>query len=1418
MPDSPASRELLDRASGDWSIFDEVAALPEPERRKLLRFHREAGVSDEEEIDRRNRLDAGLNRIELRELGLEVGVLDGDGGLAEIPQLRSLLASDAFVRYADNYLSLSIRFVAERLGVETPSQPRLNELPVGRPWPPAITPRWDGESEQAVEDLLDLENRLEQSNDVRSSEAFLDELLLPEARERHAGGALPADLQKLFELWLRGLASETEYAQQFQQIARGLAQFVREKTLFYIRMERLQFEKDEGMTFENWMAAGASRKAFLACNPLTARFGLFDLYWFAKILRAEISPTGAVIYRDGSWLRLLKDRPRDTEDRSQDFELGATDEELEAYEDMIRSVLDYACDLIQNAAEIVTARLEQGGSDQPIQVPPTTWGWRRVFDEELEEIALQRQERRGGRLQMTADLTQIDYPSSAAAITRGGDAGGDGTPDVPKDTEWSRRIRTGEHVRELVGLAVSGGGIRSATFGLGILERLQELDLLRRVDYLSTVSGGGYIGSWLIGNVHRNRYWLTQPTDWEPSIAHLRRYSNYLAPRTGLLSADTWTMWGSWIRNTVLIQLTAVAWLAFAMIVVGIGGLIFEWKPPSATPGAVLGGLMMFTKPAIGGHRAVWLTYPWIMCALVSSGLVVLTYLLLHDLRRDDGSRTETGVQLQIVMPALTGAFISAAALWATRFDWNVTFGHVVTHALLRWWIPLLIFFGSFYWLALRSAEGAPRYRSLSFLAALSATVTTYLVACGVLWIFSLWGAQPEKFVWFAFAFGPSLMLIAPTSGVTVMIGILGLDSKDWRREWWTRFGSWLAIYAAGFLAIGTATVFGPWILLKGIPKGLEATPLATWTAVLGWIGTVIGGLLAGNSERSDGEHANTTTAMALGWFARFAALSFIIGALFAVATLVHIVLANLSDVQNILKDNYWTNLKQLNGSAYLAAGAVLALVGLVTSWRFDLNVFGLNQFYRNRLVRCYLGATRWQPHKRRPHIFTGFDPEDDLPLSNLRHGATDDPRYRGPFPILNGALNLGGSADLSLNTRHSASFVMTPLRCGADRPRVGFAPTSQSNADGFAGGVTLGQSVSISGAAASPNMGYDTSPLVSFLLTMFNVRLAWWFPNPGSDIWTGQRLRKGFFYLIKETFGMADETSAFVNVSDGGHFENLGIYELIRRRCKVIIASDGECDDQLTFGSLGRVIRTCRTDFGADIDIDVESIRRDKQRHLSRAHCAIGTITYKNGSRGYLIYLKASMSGDEEVDVQQYHASHPAFPHESTGDQFFSEDQFESYRTLGYHIATTAFQGIKDSRNMTAMADKLKNLWVAEKSTSSDFVDRAQALTEVWDRMRANAGLTELFRELHGLRPSAQPLLRSDDQELVICLELIQLMENAFLELRLDEHWEHPDNSGWVELFTMWARSARFRYAWRRYQDVFGIRFGYFCKDRLGM
>lgn len=197
--------------------------------------------------------------------------------------------------------------------------------------------------------------------------------------------------------------------------------------------------------------------------------------------------------------------------------------------------------------------------------------------------------------------------------------------------------------------------------------------------------------------------------------------------------------------------------------------------------------------------------------------------------------------------------------------------------------------------------------------------------------------------------------------------------------------------------------------------------------------------------------------------------------------------------------------------------------------------------------------------------------------------------------------------------------------------------------------------------------------------MTVFNVRLGQWLANPKLERWKRQGPRWGLPYLFLELFGMADDEKAYVYLSDGGHFENLGIYELVRRRCRYIIVGDGSADPDMIFEDLGNAIRKCRTDFDVEIKIDVEQIRRDPTTKRSRAHCAVGTITYQERDdegkpiQGVLVYLKPSIVGDEPADVLEYASTHSEFPHQTTADQWFDESQFESYRELGYQVAKLA-------------------------------------------------------------------------------------------------------------------------------------------------
>ncbi|MFZ2508757.1 MAG: hypothetical protein WAW79_09840 [Steroidobacteraceae bacterium] len=168
---------------------------------------------------------------------------------------------------------------------------------------------------------------------------------------------------------------------------------------------------------------------------------------------------------------------------------------------------------------------------------------------------------------------------------------------------------------------------------------------------------------------------------------------------------------------------------------------------------------------------------------------------------------------------------------------------------------------------------------------------------------------------------------------------------------------------------------------------------------------------------------------------------------------------------------------------------------------------------------------------------------------------------------------------------------------------------------------------------------------------------------------------------LLHEMTMRLDETHRWVNLSDGGHIENLATIELLRRRCKLIVIGDGEADPALHFNGLATLMRTARLDLGIRIDIRLDELRLDASRN-SKTHLAIGRITYPGETEcGYLLYLKSSCTGDEDDVIGEYRHRNPAFPHESTADQFFDEGQFEAYRALGQHIGEQAIEALALTR-----------------------------------------------------------------------------------------------------------------------------------------
>jgi hypothetical protein len=211
----------------------------------------------------------------------------------------------------------------------------------------------------------------------------------------------------------------------------------------------------------------------------------------------------------------------------------------------------------------------------------------------------------------------------------------------------------------------------------------------------------------------------------------------------------------------------------------------------------------------------------------------------------------------------------------------------------------------------------------------------------------------------------------------------------------------------------------------------------------------------------------------------------------------------------------------------------------------------------------------------------------------------------------------------------------------------------------------------------------------------LFNVRLGWWTGNPrDGKTWFRPGPLFALRWLVLELLGFVNERSAYLNLSDGGHFENLGLYELVRRRCRFIIAVDGEEDPTYCFESLGAAVRKSRADFGIEIDINPRPITPENEH--SRSHFAIGRITYPEpGAKpGLLLYLKSSITGDEPADVEEYRRKKAEFPQQSTLNQFFSESQFEAYRELGYHVCQSALSKLETTKGISYLTEQLAAIW----------------------------------------------------------------------------------------------------------------------------
>jgi hypothetical protein len=720
---------------------------------------------------------------------------------------------------------------------------------------------------------------------------------------------------------------------------------------------------------------------------------------------------------------------------------------------------------------------------------------------------------------------------------------------------------------DLLGLSISGGGVRSASIALGVVQALSEAGVLRRVDYLSTVSGGGFLGSCISALLHRP-FGGTSAEDFPlnhhpgsaepPALAHVRSFCAYLTPE-GFV--DRIRIPALLVRGILINVFTA---LPFLLLAVGITDVFY------------------------GNVR----NYAWLVPSLIFLGLFFFT-------------------TISLIYPVI-GRILRRNLRWSRRNLFTQMLG--------------VSFFGALALLA-----------SMPLLALISVSILTS-------WNRLVYDLSTELTMLVEDFRDPVLWMVL---GASLIVLVTLLKTIRPFRELLSR----AAVYPVGL--IGPAMIFSAYLLLcvavinepfvdgvfreslrqhvfhpnlrvelqaRGIEVGVQptVTPLANGR----WKITGIPDDVVLESESMMGSH--------------------------------YLFLESAS----------------LDHSAHYFWGGLVVLMLLIVLVFYDVNVTSLHGFYRDRLSRAWL-ITMTSGKSTPQHV-------DHLRLSQMR-----EPGSRAPYHLILAAVN-SSEMEPRLHGRAADFFLFSKHWIGGQL--TGWCSTGvMEKRDPM---LDLGTAMAISGAAAAPQMGDATIRPLALLLALLNVRMAYWLPNPGrareANWLTRLRMWRGAGpqYLLAEAMGSTSLKQSHILVSDGGHIENLGVYALLKRRCRVIIAVDGEQDQGRHCPSLLRVIRYARVDMGIHIDIDLSPIALDEEGFSARCWAA-GTIHYGGGETGTLIYMKSTLTGSESVEIQDFHRRFPSFPHDSTADQFFDPERFEMYRLLGHQLARRAVEESREDERM---------------------------------------------------------------------------------------------------------------------------------------
>lgn len=871
-------------------------------------------------------------------------------------------------------------------------------------------------------------------------------------------------------------------------------------------------------------------------------------------------------------------------------------------------------------------------------------------------------------------------PVPDPAKTEQNEAEDESKPAVNEPSEFAPPLTDeGQWSSDVTGLAISGGGIRSATLALGVLQSLARSRLLRRVDFMSTVSGGGYIGSFLGRCYDRRRTdssygvnslqsappadiverTLTDPGS--PALAWLRSHGNYISPSG---SGDGRLNFAIFIRNLLSVHLV-IGLALFTLF--GIANAIRYGGLDQVSGASKLIDLgQMPIGSLIQSLLEPWFS-PWFM----------LAELLL----------------LFLVLPRIVG-------YWIVSQDQHETFKAV----------PLVMLFsvaGALLWLGVK--DGLQFEYVLIGLALLSSLLQVELA----------WsrGRRSE---------------LAGGSG--------GVETQRLRTRNYLTYDLGLALALAGFALAFTC--------IDTLGHGLQEWKLRgnfTYSQAFASLGATIMVIvpairwLAGffRDQGAAGPPSTLKRILNRGMIAGLLAV-----VLFTLPLVVYSFASHALFQGGV---TFWA------GVSVTAATLGLTILFAFPSALSFVNRSSLSQAYSARLARAYLGASN--PVRHRPdgiNVTEVIAGDDVASIRDYRpHEAS------GPLHLINVAINqtLDFGSRLRKRDRKGLNMAVSSLgvsvgenwhsewtdashagQCGARKVPTGLDPIDKSPGEihplvdqldrpaDRAEMLSLRQWMGISGAAIDPGRGRTTSLGIALLMGLLNMRTGYWWDSgiASSDRggWPAVSFMRRVLYLLPRYFATQSlllcewlaryygPWQRFWHISDGGFFENLAAYELIRRRVPRIIVCDGGADPQYAFEDFAELVRKVRIDFGARIesltDVELNALVASGELSktvraqigtiaqlrpstgppkvsagLSQAHAALCWIHYPHvpdSQRSLLLFLKANVTGDEPSDVENYYRSHPEFPHESTADQIFDEAQWESYRKLGEHAAAGIF------------------------------------------------------------------------------------------------------------------------------------------------